>query len=225
MPTPEPCKIDLWTWPLEVGPGELARLRALLSEDEVERADRLVMERDRIHFVAARGRLRGLLAEYCSTRPQDLTFAYSEHGKPSLRSAPKFNLSHSNALAALAVTKDHDVGLDVEAMRTIKENLARDNFSPNEQRELATLSAHDRMAGFFRCWTRKEAVIKATGEGFARDLMSFDVSLSREDPRLLRLDGDDPSAWRLVHLDLQAGYVGAIACRTGGAPIIVTRRG
>lgn len=224
MSTLEPCAIDLFTWPLDLDGGKIARLRAVLSDDELDRADRFVMERDRIHFIAARGGLRELLAERVSDHPAALKLAYSEHGKPSLIGGPKFNLSHSGGLAALALTDAHDLGVDIEVVRTIKEDLARDNFSASEQKELAALSAHDRRAGFFRCWTRKEAVIKATGDGFARDLMSFDVSLSESDPRLLRVDGDDARAWQLTHFEPRTGYIGAIACRTGGAPIKLTRR-
>jgi 4'-phosphopantetheinyl transferase len=226
MSTTAPCLIDLWTWPLDPAAAEISRLRPLLSPDELERADRFVMGRDRTHFVAARGRLREILANRLSTTPEGLAFAYSEHGKPRLigGSAPRFNLSHSGGMAALAISNDAETGIDIEAVRTIKEDLARDNFSASEQRELAALSAHDRREGFFRCWTRKEAVIKATGEGFARDLMSFDVSLSVSDPRLLRIEGDDAAAWRLAHFEPREGYIGAIACRTGGAPINVTRR-
>lgn len=225
MTTQRSHAIDLWLWPLDLDAGEISRLRSWLSPDEIQRADRFLVDRDRTHFTAARGRLREVLAERLAAQPQSLTFAYSEHGKPSLPEAGfSFNLSHSGGLAALALSDDHELGVDIEALRTIKENLARDNFSPREQQELAALSVHDRMAGFFRCWTRKEAVIKTTGEGFTRDLQSFDVSLSVETPRVLRIVGDDAAAWQLAHFEPRTGYVGAIACRTGGAPITVTRR-
>lgn len=212
--------IDLWTWPLSPGDGEIERLGALLSEDERARAARFVFDRHRERFIVARGRLRQILGGLVARPPEDLRFAYGDHGKPTLggiHGAPHFNLSHSEDIAALAVS-DLELGVDIEAVRPLKEDVAGRFFSAAEIAALAQLRESERLDGFYRCWTRKEAVIKALGTGLSLPLKSFDVSIGAAGARLLRLEGmrDAPRDWALANLDPAPGYAGAIACNTGG---------
>lgn len=224
-----PIDIDLWVWPLDVEGDERGRLHALLSEDEKARAARFVFERDRHRFIVARGRLRGVLAGVLGTKPSALRFDYAAHGKPSLAGVDglHFNLSHSEALAALGVTRGPEIGVDVEHVRPLKEDIAARFFSERETATLRGLPESEQVDAFFRCWTRKEAIVKAIGEGLSHSLDSFDVTLRADQPALVERfagEADAPRVWRLVHFDPAPGYAGAIACRTGGAAINVVRR-
>lgn len=213
--------VDLWIWPLDVEDAERTRLEAHLSDDEVARADRFAFERDRNRFIAARGRLREILARELGRAPAELAFAYSAQDKPSLvQSRLCFNLSHSEALAALAVSREREVGVDIEAVRPIEEDIAEQYFSPREVAALRALPNVEQLAAFYRCWTRKEAIVKAIGEGLSHALNSFDVSLGT--PAVVeRFEGeaDAPAVWRLANFDPAPSYAGAVACRTAGAAL------
>jgi 4'-phosphopantetheinyl transferase len=219
--------IDVWTWPLDVGAAERERLARFLSDDEAARAGRYHFARDRERHVVARGRLREILGARVSSAPGLLEFAYSAHGKPTLaapRQAPHFNLSHSHGLAALAVCDGTELGLDIEAILPLEEDIAGRFFSSSEVRALRALPEADRLPGFYRCWTRKEAVLKSLGDGLSRALDSFDVSLSARAPaRIERMDGepDAPRTWTLIHVDPAEEFVGAIALRSGGVRVEV----
>jgi 4'-phosphopantetheinyl transferase len=222
--------INLCTWPLDVPAGAEERLASLLSEDELTRAGRFVSALDRARFIVARTGLRQVLADLTDALPKDVRFTYSAKGRPALAGQEgdlDFSLSHSQGLAAVAVTRGVRVGLDIEGLRPVKENIAARYFSQAEHRELACLPAADQLAGFYRCWTRKEAVLKALGDGLSRPLDSFDVSVARDTPILERLDGD-PGAmrhWTLFHLEPAPGFVGAIACRAGSQPVTLVALG
>ncbi len=222
-------EVDLWLWALDVGDVERERLGAFLSDDEGARAGRFVFERDRNRFTVGRGRLREILGRELSRAPAALRFTYSENGKPALAGAGdvRFNLSHSEGVAALALARAFELGVDVEFVRPLKEDVAERFFSRREIEQLAGLAADDQLPGFYRCWTRKEAIVKAIGEGLSRPLDSFDVSVAGDAPPVVeRLDGeaDARHAWRLAHFVPAAGFIGAVACRTGGLPIALTRR-
>jgi len=214
--------IDLWLWSLDQ-PGQLP----LLSDDEKARAARFVRDRDRARYVAGRARLRKVLAGYAGIPPEALLFSYGAQDKPSLPGGPVFNLSHSDGWAALVVAphpsdRELQLGVDIEAERPVEDGVAARFFSAREYASLSTLPAKNRMAGFFRCWTRKEAVIKAAGTGLSTPLDSFDVTLSPgDDARIERTSGDlEPAAtWSLVHLDLAPRFVGAVAAVTHGRKI------
>ena len=218
--------VELWVWPLDIGADERGRLFAYLSDDEVARAERFVFDRDRHRYIAARGRMREVLARLLGTTPAELRFAYSSHGKPSLPVALHFNLSHSEGLAALGVSRTHELGVDVEHVRPLKEDIAERFFSRAEVATLRALPEHEQLDAFYRCWTRKEAVVKAIGEGLSRPLDSFDVTLGAQSARLLRMDGerDGPSVWQMAHFAPATGFEGAVACRTGGGALVVKRR-
>ena len=189
--------------------------RGLLSADERERADRFHFERDRRRFVTARGLLRVLLGRYLDVDPADLLFGYGPRGKPFLAGAAlRFNVSHSSGLALLAFTRERELGIDVERERSMTEweDIARHYFSAREGAELRSLPAQEREAAFFRCWTRKEAFIKATGDGLSRPLDAFDVTVGRP-ARLLRVLGEPEGArrFRLEDLRPAPGFAAALA--------------
>jgi 4'-phosphopantetheinyl transferase len=200
-----------------------------LSADERERAGRFRFDRDRRRFVAARGLLRLVLGRTLGLDPAGLRFAYGPRGKPSLADGPGlgFNVSHSGGLALLAFAWDRELGVDVEEEREVKEaaDIARRYFSHRESEELLRLPEGERKAAFFRCWTRKEAFIKATGDGLSRALDAFDVTLRPGEPaRLLRVEGEPGAKSRFWIEDLRPapGFAGALA--VDGARARVVRR-
>jgi 4'-phosphopantetheinyl transferase len=220
-------RIDLWTWPLEASRRETAALEVVLSADERRRAASFVFEADRRRFVVGRGRLRQILSRYVALPPEALRFRYGAHGKPALspaRPAPCFNLSHSGGLAALAIA-GCDVGIDIEKVRPVDGAVAERFFSARENAALRGLHGADWRDAFYRCWTRKEAVVKALGKGLSLRLASFDVSVAPSASLLLRLEGcrDAASQWSIVDVALPRGLVGAIAARTMGRGVSVTR--
>jgi 4'-phosphopantetheinyl transferase len=229
MTTVSPIEVELWVWSLDVDEAERGRLFAYLSEDEVARALRFVFDRDRQRYVVARGRMREILARVLGVTADALRFSYSSHGKPSLSAASAplhFNLSHSEGLAALGVSRARELGVDVEHVRPLKEDIAERFFSRGEVAALRALPEDQQLAAFYRCWTRKEAVVKAIGEGLSRPLDSFDVTLDPDAAHLLRMDGDadGPHVWQLAHFAPVPGFAGAVACRTGGGALVVKRR-
>jgi len=217
--------VDLWVWRLDVDEQEQKRVASHLSHDERARADRFVFPRDRQRFTVARGHMREILGARLAYSPHALAFDYSPNEKPSLREGRgcQFNLSHAESMAALVACDGFEIGVDIEHVRPLKEDIAERYFSRREIEALRALPAVEQTVAFFRCWTRKEAIVKAIGEGLTRPLDSFDVSVSWA-AVLERIDGDDAAAWRLAHFEPAPGYVGAIACRTGGVDIKVARR-
>ena len=205
-------RVDLWLWSLRSGMSSQEQDRALLSDDECVRADRFVKQSDRDDYTAGRARLRRLLAAQTGQSAADLEFTYGPQGKPELAAGPAFNLSHSGGMAALAICDFGSVGIDIEAMRPVEEAVAHQFFSARENRALATLTSDQWLAGFYRCWTRKEAVIKAVGQGLSMPLDSFDVTLlADDDPALTRIEGGSARDWQLRSLDIAPGFMGALA--------------
>jgi len=224
----DPVEIGLWVWSLDVDADRRGRLASLLSRDERTRAARLVFDRDRERFIVGRGRLREILSQHLGIDAATLQFSYSQYQKPFLEgSGLRFNVSHSEGVAALVVGREFDIGVDVEFVRPLKEDVAGRYFSQAEVAALAELPTDDQLGGFYRCWTRKEAVIKAIGDGLSHPLNSFDVSVETiDEPLLERLDGDVDATrhWRLAHFEPIPGFIGAVACRTGGRSIRVSAR-
>lgn len=215
--TPGSRNITVWSAFLDCDSDVLFRLEKTLSADELSRAAKFRLPGDRNRYVAARGVLRKLLATCLGKDPRDLQFAYGPKGKPSLRpsdpSVPRlqFNVSHSHGLAVYAVARDRNLGVDVELTRSSfdSEGIAGRYFSALEMQELRSLPAEERTIGFFNCWTRKEAYIKADGRGLEIALDSFDVTLAPGRPaRFLR---GVPTGWHLRSFVPAAGYVSALA--------------
>ncbi|MBL8164258.1 MAG: 4'-phosphopantetheinyl transferase superfamily protein [Anaerolineae bacterium] len=213
----EANEIHCWVAPLDQPPTILETLAQCLSADERERAAGFYFERHRAQYVAARGILRHLLAYYTRQKPVELRFSYAENGKPALRGNDevRFNLSHSGDLVLYAFAHCREVGVDLEEVRPLSDldSLAERSFSPIEVAALHTLPPHQRLSSFFACWARKEAFIKALGNGLSYPLDQFDVSfLPGETTRLLRVLGDPaaPARWQMDALDPAEGYAAAL---------------
>lgn len=209
--------LHIWHVSLDVQPSTHALLAATLNEAELGRAVAFRQVRDQRRFVAGRGALRTVLARYLAVSPDEVHFVTGAHGKPALAAAnPRrlyFNVSHAHEVALIAVRAAVEVGIDVEYGRALREAdaIAARFFSPGEAAELATLPPEARMAGFYACWTRKEAYIKLSGMGLAQPLDKFQVSLDPAVARVLWVQGGDPSAISLHALTLPAPYYGAVA--------------
>lgn len=210
---------------LDMPENALAEARACLSTRERARADAFLRGEDRRHFTAARSWLRRVLGTYLDRAPSDVAFGEGPHGKPRLLETPggregefDFNLSHSGGHALLVVSPGLEIGADIEAIREIEEKVAHRFFSAAEVRALVALPVGKRRDAFFRCWTRKEAYLKALGSGLAAPLDGFTVSLGEGEARLLEVAGEpgEAEAWQFVHLDPAPGFVGAIAARQHG---------
>ena len=200
--------IDLRSPPLP--PSQLA---AVLSSCEQARANRFHFQDLQERFRLGRGMLRHLLADSCGVAPSKLEFDYSEKGKPSLRGFPglHFNVSHSGDLWACATGGDSPLGIDIERAKPIPdfEAISRRFFSSSECEELARFPEEERHAAFFRCWTRKEAYIKALGEGLSRGLATFSVSCSADEYSPVT-DSASPQQWHVRSFLPADGYAGAL---------------
>jgi 4'-phosphopantetheinyl transferase len=191
-----------------------------LSNDELERAARFRLQQERDRFIATRGWLRLVLSKYLHREPARLAFGYNAYGKPALaaRAQIAFNLSHSHEFVLLAIAPDRTVGIDLEYLRPICTEelaaLAANFFSPAEQAAWQSLAPGEQRAAFFNCWTRKEAYVKARGEGLALALDSFDVAFRPGEQAALLAQRGDPQAaarWSLINLPAPPGYAAALA--------------
>jgi 4'-phosphopantetheinyl transferase len=215
--------VEVWSADLGRDP---APFESLLSGDEVERANSFYFPRDRRRFVIGRGIVRTLLGEYVGRAPSGLVFSYGPHGRPDLDGIA-FNVSHSGDRAVLAVASGGDVGVDIEELRPepAEEQVAERFFSPSEVVELRALPADQQPRAFLSCWTRKEAFIKALGDGLSLALDSFDVTLRPgEPPALTRTawSSSEPARWRVRDLSSHfPGYVAALATRGTGTDVLV----
>lgn len=195
-------EVDLWQASLDgQSVATLARLRSLLSADEIARAQAFHFERDRRRFMVSRGVLRSLLGRYVGRNPRSLEFHYGANGKPTLASAPGepplyFNVSHSGGIALYAITRLGDVGVDVECVRDVPEwaEIAAAHLSTRERDYLATQPPEAQSRAFLLAWTRHEALLKASGAGLAE-----------------RSAQELENAWKLSSFILEPGAVAAIA--------------
>jgi len=214
--------VDLYVFRLDPVKAVLEKMRSVLSEDELARSTRIISVAAGHRFCVARGTLRHVLSTYCTIAPEDLTFAYRSHGKPVLSGLDTglfFNLSHSGDVGAISVSKEFEVGVDVEIWRPVRDGLADRFFSSSEAMALQEIPGIERTAAFFRCWTRKEAVIKALGEGLSRPLKSFEVSIDDVSrPKMETMEGEmDPRiAWSLFSFSPRQNVSGAVACLSKG---------
>jgi 4'-phosphopantetheinyl transferase len=214
--------LHVWRVTREQPEAVVASLHATLSVDERMRVDRFRFERDRRRYIIGRGVLRVIIGEYLNFAPERLVFNYGPKGKPAL-SLPvgygqlHFNLAHSHELALYAFTRQQPVGIDVEYTQRVvgdQDRLAARFFSVRENEMYHSLLAVEKRSAFFRCWTRKEAFIKAIGDGLSYPLDRFDVTLTPDQPpAFLAIEGDSEAArrWSLFHLEPDPDYVGAVA--------------
>lgn len=220
------AEVQLWWVDLEPTARAESRWQDLLSTDELARASRFHFARDRQRYVAARALLRTILGAYLGCDPKRCSFVYSKEQKPSLADAGdiQFNVSHSGERALLAFTRGREIGVDVEQIRhdSDLQAVARRFFSEREQTELAALPAEEKFDAFFRCWTRKEAYIKAVGLGLALPLRQFDVSLKPADDNALlatQPDAAEAARWSLRDLSAGDGYAAALCVRGHGLAV------
>lgn len=219
--TVERCEVHVWRAALETTAGCVEGLRQSLSADERVRAARFCFQRDRERFIVARGLLRAILSRYLGMDPGELQFCYSAHGKPGLigdAGADRlcFNLSHSDGRVLYAITRGREIGVDLERIRDdlAEGEIAARFFSSREAAVLTALPPERRTIAFFHCWTRKEAYIKAKGQGLFISLNQFEVSLAPGEPAALlstEWDPQEAGRWSLRALSPGPGYVAAVA--------------
>ena len=210
---------EVHVWHVNLDAYAADKFQSVLSEDELSRAERFHFAKDRNHYVVARGLLRRVAGAYLGVDAAHLRFVYAEQGKPSLeenaRSLLSFNLAHSHGRAVYAFSRDRELGVDLEFIR---EDLADDRiaerfFSRREVGELQAVPVELRREAFFNCWTRKEAYIKARGEGLSMSLDAFDVSLAPGEPAALlnnHADESEVGRWEMRSIPVAAGYVAAL---------------
>lgn len=223
-------EVHVWSLRLDLADADAGRLQETLMPAELARAGRFAAVADRRRFVTARGLLRVVLAGYIGARPRDVTLEIGSSGKPHLagRSGPRFNLSHARTRGLLAVAADREVGIDIEELRELDdlEGLAKTSFSTAEREALAAVPTRHRQRAFFAGWTRKEAFLKALGEGLSRPLDSFDVTLAPGEPaRLLQVQGmpGAPARYEIRALRASPNHVGALAIEGRDVTIRVRR--
>ena len=211
-------EVHLWRRSLEPSAPALNLCFALLSAAEREKAERYRVERPRNDYILTRGTLRSLLAGYLDCKPQDFSFDYTTYGKPFLADHRElqFNVSHTEGLALLAFVRDREVGVDVEKVRAQTDalKLAERFFSEHERNELRKFEGDELHAAFFRCWTRKEAYIKAKGDGLSLPLHQFDVSIAAHQTQALlatRPDAQEAKRWVISDVVVPADYAAAVA--------------
>ncbi len=220
--------VHLWSAGLEPPPARVEELRRLLTVEEAARADRFRFDRHRRRFIVRRGVLRLLLAGYLGQDPARVRLEEGDKGKPFVPQAAAepasrlhFNLSDSRDLAVYAFTRGAELGVDVEVLRPMPDaqSIAESFFSAEEQERLRRVPPERKARAFFNCWTRKEAYIKAIGEGLSEPLDRFSVTLLPEEPaRFVHLGGDPERAagWTLHHLVPEEGTVGGLALEGDG---------
>jgi 4'-phosphopantetheinyl transferase len=214
------ARVDIWRVRLDKPPQSGCEA-SILSPDEIARAGRFHFEKDRIHFTRCRRALRRILADYLAIAASEICFEYPTSGKPQLAAdqnprALQFNVSHSADIALIAVSSEHRLGVDVERIRADLDvdALAERFFSLRERAGLRALPDHLRVSGFFACWTRKEAFLKATGDGLSFPLADLSVTTHPDRaPELEDIRGNMEAGkqWFLSDLHVIDGYRAAVA--------------
>jgi len=199
---------------------QLEYLISLLSPEEIKRSKRFISERDSYRYQVTHSMKRLILANYLDCDPQCLGFKFGSHGKPVLDNLQnslrvQFNISHSRDLILIAITAEDSIGIDIEyyKKKLSIESLAEIIFSPLERKFFSELkSQQERKEAFFRCWTRKEAYLKAVGIGLTQDLTSISVDLNKSVSshnwlKISTLSQSEIIAWKLFSLDIDNYYI------------------
>lgn len=218
--------IDVWRTSLNLPPPQVDAYRSLLSAVEIERANRFKVKRKYFEYIISRGMLRRVLGLVLNRDPSTFEFEYTDHDKPYLNTSWRgqpvyFNVSHSHEQTLIAVTLAHPVGIDIEQIRHNVEfkKLARRFFSRPEARDLDTYTDAGVAQAFFSCWTRKEAFVKALGDGITFGLSEFSVSVDPFDGEVAlhtHWDPDEARNWTLLNIPNGADYAAALAVRARG---------
>jgi 4'-phosphopantetheinyl transferase len=217
-------EVHVWRIDLDSRASSVAALRAILSQEELEKTARFRTAELSQKWTVARGALRYILGAYTGSDPRTLVLRAGRHGTPELVGPGEdisFNLSHTHSLALLAVASSGRVGIDAETVRPVieAEDLSRRFFATAEADEILALAPAVRLAAFFACWTRKEAFVKALGSGLSSPFHGFRVTVRADQvARLISVDRDEPERWSLVDLS-EAGVAAALAVE-GPAPVL-----
>jgi len=211
-------EVHLWAVKIEPDDTVAAAFRPLLSADEVSRAIRFKFGHLSNAYTICRGAVRFLLGRYLNVEPSSIKLHYKAKGKPVIASPTRldFNLSHTDGMMVCGLTRACDIGVDVERLRPLSDiqTLANEFFCPEEADELLSLAEDQRISAFYRCWTRKEAYIKAVGEGLSTPLHSFRVTINpTEAARFVHIhrDANLARSWRLSEIELGDPYIAALA--------------
>lgn len=216
-------QVHIWRIFLDSPAISIDLLAQTLSTDEYIRAERFYFERDKNRFIVARASLRTILGSYLGVAAEQVQFCYGHRGKPALaqpyaKSGLCFNLSHSGDLAVCAVTRDREIGVDVELIRPITEaeQIAKRYFSVRENASFQALPNSERQAGFFYHWTRKEAYLKAEGEGLSADSDRFDTSVAIDNPKVPSISDRSIPRWFLQGFTPAPNYTATVAVEGKG---------
>ena len=209
--------VDIWHAEFESNRDKISEIDDLLSPDEFERGSRFRFEKDRLNYVFARGLLRLIAGQYLERAPGQIEFSYGEQGKPKIDDADfSFNLSHSNDMVVYAISRFETVGIDIEwtGRKVETEEVARQFFSKREFESLTELSPLEQNHAFFNIWTRKEALIKAIGQGLSFPLDQFEVSHG-EEAELVKTywNPEEIDQWSIKSFELREDYATALAIR------------
>ncbi|HEX4019935.1 MAG TPA: 4'-phosphopantetheinyl transferase superfamily protein [Acidobacteriaceae bacterium] len=221
--------VHVWSFGVDAPAPVVAHFAELLTGEERDRAGRFAYASLRDRFVVVRGALRSVLSGFLDCAPGAIELAYGPAGKPRVASGDlEFNLSHSGQRAAIALTRGSPVGIDMEQIRRVEDRprIVERYFCRAEAEEIRALPEGQQERAFFCCWTRKEAYIKAIGEGLGVSLDAFRVTVAPDGPaRLIEVGGrtEDAEEWVLEDISPEAGYAGALAYRGGKRTVQVTR--
>jgi 4'-phosphopantetheinyl transferase len=207
-------EVHLWVWALQPAAHDLSAHLEILDRPEQQRMQRFHFAADSERYAVAHVNLRRILGAYLNLAPKKICFRNNEFGKPELagETSLKFSLSHSKSIAVLAVDHAQPVGVDVEDVRPIEAEVANGHFSTTELSDLRALQGDAWLTGFYRCWTRKEAILKAEGVGLSRALDSFDVSLLPDKKaELIATRQRFSYPWTLHDVSPSADTIGALA--------------
>ena len=216
-------EIHLWKCFFETELVDSAKFQRLLSNCESQRAARFVYRHDRRRYIFFHGALRTILGAYTHVQPHLLEFSQNKYGKPFILTRDnscklQFSLSHSKDIALIAITRDREVGVDVEYIRPMQDarEITRKYFSCVERRIMLQLEDDVFNEMFFVCWTQKEAFIKAIGRGFSFSLDQFTVPIFGSNKKV---NCRESGAWRYESFTVHPGYVGALASKKGSGQL------
>ncbi len=216
--------IYIWLIEIDGQPSDVNSLEKLLSREEMDRSTRYRFEQDRLRFVIRRGILRQLLSRYTEIKPSDIEYSINPHGKPSLlHHQLLFSVSHSQDRIAYALSKDQEIGVDIEQVRPMPDlaQLAKTWFSLEECAKLFSVDPSQQLESFYHIWTQKEAFIKAIGEGLTYPLMDFSVAADPHHPgRLLSMKSNDPSQWNMLSYVPEPGWRMAVCVHSNNSLVV-----
>lgn len=210
-------EVHLWLVSIAAMEAQLDDLCSLLSEEEINQAERFHFEKDQKRYVVARGMLRKILSQYCQFEPEAHQFGYNQYGKPYLTDNDwlRFNVSHSGDKILYGFTQNRELGVDIEYVKPFENahQIVERFFSDHEKNQFRSVPDHMKNRAFLNCWTRKEAYIKALGKGMSLPLDEFSVYFMPDEPACLletKHDIREKDRWTLQEIKVGEGYVAAV---------------